>query len=185
MTLPLAAGLATLLSIAVSVLIAVWYVGPWLNRLPRAVALTLLLWVHIFRYAALQIFSASQFGFGASLAAQQQIAYGDVAGALLALFAIAALRYRWPLALFLVWVFAIESSLDLVNASVVGAREQLLATANGVTWLIINFYAPLLWVSLGLLIWQLFARRLDPLFDSLASNRSPQVSSASATVQPR
>jgi hypothetical protein len=163
MTLPLAAGFATLLSMVVWILIAIWYFRPWLNRFERADALTLLLWVHVFRYVALQIFSASHFGFGASLAAQKQIAYGDVAGTILGLIAIAALRYRWPIAIFFVWIFAFESFADLVNTSIVGVREQLLVSANGVTWLIINFYAPLLWVSLGMLVWQLIARRRESL----------------------
>jgi hypothetical protein len=33
----------------------------------------------------------------------------------------------------------------------------------GVTWLILTFYVPLLWVSLGLIVWQLYARRQEPL----------------------
>jgi len=180
MTLLPAAGLATLLSIVVWVLIAIWYVGPLLKRFQRADALALLLWVHVFRYVALQIFSASHFGFGASFDAQQQIAYGDVAGALLALLAIAALRYRWPIALLLSWVFALESAADLANASIVGVREQLLMTANGVTWLIVNLYAPLLWVSLGMVIWQLVTRRSESLA-STPSHARPMGGSATSS----
>jgi hypothetical protein len=31
------------------------------------------------------------------------------------------------------------------------------------SWLILTFYVPLLWVSLGLVVWQLYARRHEPL----------------------
>jgi hypothetical protein len=36
--------------------IAIWYVAPRLNALPRAEALVPLLWVHAFRYLSLQTF---------------------------------------------------------------------------------------------------------------------------------
>jgi hypothetical protein len=163
MTLPLASGFATLLSMLIFVLIAAWYVAPWLRSLGRAQAITLLLWVQVFRYVALQIFSAAHFGFAASQSGQDQIAGGDVAGTVLALVAIAALRYGARSAAFLTWVFVVESAWDLTNATVVGIREQLLATASGLTWLIVNFYAPLLWVNLGLLVWQLYTRRSESL----------------------
>jgi hypothetical protein len=39
------------------------------------------------------------------------------------------------------------------------------AAASGVTWLILTFYVPLLWVSLGLIVWQLVARRGEPLIE--------------------
>lgn len=163
MSLPLAAGFATLISLAVFCLGAAWYMAPWLRSQSLVGALTPLLWIHVFRYVALQIFSAAHFGFAVSQTGREQIAYGDVAGTFLALVAIVALRYRWRGAIFLTWIFAVESALDLANASVVGVRERLLASASGLTWLIVNFYAPLLWVSLGLLIWHLVSRRNETL----------------------
>jgi predicted metal-binding membrane protein len=32
-----------------------------------------------------------------------------------------------------------------------------------VTWLILTFYVPLLWVSLGLIVWQLYSRQRERL----------------------
>lgn len=173
MNLPLAAGFATLISVAVFCLVAVWHVAPWLRAQSLAGALAPLLWVHAFRYVALQIFSAAHFGFAVSEGGREQIAYGDVAGAFLALAAITALRYRWRSAIFVTWVFAIESAVDLANATAIGVREQLLATANGLTWVIVNIYAPLLWVSLGLLIWQLYARRREHVAPANVSTFHP------------
>jgi hypothetical protein len=73
------------------------------------------------------------------------------------------LHYRARIASILVWVFVAETVFDLVNTTIAGVREQLFATASGVTWLILTFYVPLLWVSLGLIVWQLYARRQEPL----------------------
>src|SRR5215468_9605651 len=98
-----AAGLASTLSFVVLLLMATWYVIPWLKSRSRADALTALLWVQAFRYVALQIFSAQKFGFAVSDGARDQIAAGDVAGMILALIAIVALRYRLRVATLLVW----------------------------------------------------------------------------------
>ena len=163
MTLTSAAAIASVLSFVVFALAAVWYVAPWLATLRRADALTLLLWIHAFRHVALQIFSAQRFGFAASDTARDQIAGGDVIGMILAVVTIIALRYRMRLAIVLAWAFVLETTADLVSSTIAGIREQLFATASGVTWLILTFYVPLLWVSLGLAVWQLYSRRREPL----------------------
>jgi len=161
-----AAALASTLSFIVFLLLAVWYVAPWLRNCDRADALIGLLWVQAFRYVALQIFSAQKFGFAVSDAARDQIAVGDVVGAILAVCAIVALRYRTRIAIALTWLFAAETLLDLVSSTMSGLRERLFETAAGVTWLILTFYVPVLWISLGLIAWQLYGRRHEPLTSS-------------------
>jgi hypothetical protein len=54
---------------------------------------------------------------------------------------------------------------DLLNATVLGIREEAFATAHAVTWLILTFYVPVLWTSLVLLVWQLVARRSESVFE--------------------
>ena len=163
MTLMSAAAFATVLSFIVFAIVAIWYVAPWLETRQRAEALVWLLLVHAFRHVALQIFSAQKFGFAVSDGARDQIAAGDVTGMILALIAIVALRYRLGMAALLIWVFVAETVLDLANATIAGIREELFSTASGVTWLILTFYVPLLWVSLGLIVWQLCSRHREPL----------------------
>ena len=170
MTLMSAAGVATVLSFVIFAIMAIWYAAPWLGTQQRAEALAPLLWIHAFRHVALQIFSAQQFGFAVSNGTRDQIAAGDVAGAILAVTSIVALRYRARVAPLLVWVFVAESAFDLVNSTIAGVREQLFASASSVTWLILTFYVPLLWVSLGLIVWQLFSRRYEPMALVRASN---------------
>jgi hypothetical protein len=50
------------------------------------------------------------------------------------------------------------------------AAEPLWGAASGVTWLILNFYVPLLMVSLPILVWQLCARSGEP-FSARAAHR--------------
>ena len=158
MTPTSAAFLALALSFAAMVAAAAWYVAPWLKVTDWATGLTALLWVHAFRYVALQIFSAQHFGFAVSEAGRNQIAYGDVLAALLAFSAIVALRYRNRLTVPILWLFVVVAALDLSNSTVVGMREQLFQSAAAVTWLILTFYVPLLWVSLALLVRQIWMR---------------------------
>src|SRR5262245_55396175 len=146
------------LSFVVFALVSAWYLVPWLRTRSTGEALIALIWLHVFRYVALQIHSAQRFGFAVSDGGKNEIAYGDVVGALIALAAIAALRYRARMAHLLVWVLVIESILDLINATVLGLRENLFASANGVTWLILTFYVPMLWVSVALMVWQLVGK---------------------------
>ncbi len=163
MSLMSAAASASVLSFLIVVIMTVLYVAPWLATRQRAEALIPLLWIHAFRYVALQIYSAQQFGFAVSDTARDQIADGDVIATILAVISILALHYRLRVAPVLVWVFVAEATVDLANATIAGVHEQLFATASGVTWLILTFYVPLLWVSLGLIVWQLYSRRREPL----------------------
>jgi len=160
-----AAGLiAMAISFVAFITIAVWYVAPWMRERPLAVALAVPLWVQAFRYVALQIFSAQQFGFRISDAAANEIAWGDVAGAVLALVALWLLRRGSRAAIPVVWVFVVESTVDLLNATVMGIRERAQETAFAATWLILNIYTVMLWVTLALIIWRLVVapRMADP-----------------------
>ena len=157
---PTAAALsATVISFAVFVCAGVWVAAPWLRRQPLALALSLPLWVHAFRHVALQVFSARHFGFAVTEGLASEIAWGDVVGGILALAGLWLLRHRPRAALFVIWVFIVETFVDLINATLGGIREGALQTAHDLTWLILTFYVPLLWVSLGLLVWALLTRR--------------------------
>ena len=158
-----AAALASVLSFVVFAIVTVLYVAPWLAIRQRAEALIPLLWVHAFRHVALQIYSAQQFGFAVSDRARDEIAAGDVTCMVLAVISIVALHYGLRMAPVVVWALVAATIVDLVNATIAGFREQLFATASGLTWLILTFYVPLLWVSLSLIVWQLYSRRQEPL----------------------
>lgn len=154
---------AQLLSLIVFGTMARWYVAPWLKTLGRADALVPLLWIHVFRYVALQAFSAQRAGFPISDGGLMEIVVGDVTGMVIALATIVALRYRARLAIPLAWLLVAETIFDTITNIRGGIHENLMGAASGVTWLILGFYVPLLIASVALIIWQLYSRRGEPL----------------------
>ena len=160
--IPAQAG-AQLVSLAVYVMVAVWYVAPWLARRKRTEALIALLWLHVFRYVALQIFSAQQEGFPISMGGAMEIVIGDVAGAIIALTAIALLRLRANAGIALAWLLVIKTATDTVLNIRGGIEEHLMGAAGGVVWMILVFYVPAIVVSVGLLAWQLVTRRHEAI----------------------
>src|SRR5215831_12835170 len=117
---------------------AIWYAAPWMRGRPLAIAVALPLWVHAFRYVALQIFSAQHFGFRISDATAVEIAWGDVAGTALAFASIWLLRRNSRAAIPVLWLFIAESFVDLLNATAMGIRDRAAETAGATTWLILD-----------------------------------------------
>lgn len=154
---------AQLISLIVYGVVAAWYVAPWLQRQPRADALITLLWVHVFRYVALQVFSAQHDGFPISDGGAMDIVLGDVGGAVLAFLAILLLRGRIGLGVPLSWLLAAETAYDTFANIRGGTREHLMGAASGVTWLVLVFFVPMVVVSCILLVWQLYSRRSEAL----------------------
>jgi hypothetical protein len=176
MELKAALGLSQFIRLLVFITIARWYVAPWVKSLDRASALVALLWPHVFRYVALQAYSAQHAGFPLSDAGLREIVYGDVGGAIIALTAIIALRRRSRAAIPVVWLLVITTAVDTVlnisggiRENSGGIRENLFGAATGVTWMVVSFYVPMLMVSLGLITWQLLSRHSEP-FEVAASS---------------
>jgi hypothetical protein len=156
-----AQGGAQLISLVLFGLAARWYVLPWLTSLSRSSALTALLWIHAFRYVALQVFSAQTSGFPISDSGARAIIAGDVGGAFMAWCAILLLRRRLALAIPLIWILVAETAYDTVMNVREGTREHLMGAASGVTWMILVFFVPMVVVSTVLLVVQLVARRTE------------------------
>jgi hypothetical protein len=164
-----------LTSLIVLAAIARWYVVPWLDSRARADALIALLWVHVFRYVALQVFSAQLDGFPISDGGAMEIVVGDVAGAVMAFVAIALLRNRARRAIPLVWLLVAETAHDTVANIRSGVHGHLMGAAGGVTWLIPSFFVPMVVVSGLLIIWQLYRRRGEAL------DRTPEAARAASS----
>jgi hypothetical protein len=154
---------AQLITLLVFIAVARWYVAPWLSRRERAEALIALLWVHVFRYVALQIFAAQREGFPISMHGALEIVIGDVGGAIIAFAAIVLLRRKAFAGVVLCWLLVAETATDTVLNIRGGVEEHLMGAANGVTWMILVFFVPAIVVSVGLLVWQLVSRRHEVL----------------------
>ena len=160
---------AQLISLTVYIAVAVWYVVPWLTRRERSAALIAPLWLHVFRYVALQIFSAQQQGFPISTGGAIEIAIGDIGGAVIAFVAIVLLRRRTSAGVTLAWLLVIETAIDTILNVRGGIDEHLMGAASGVVWMILVFYVPAIVVSVGLLAWQLLARRHEAIAPAQAT----------------
>ena len=173
MNLSAAALTAQVISFVMFIIAAVWYVAPWMKRRPLDQALPALLWVQAFRGVAMQVFSARKFGFGITAGLARQIAWGDVAGAVLAVACLWLLRYRSRWARPLLWVLVAETAIDLANATVQGIHQLAFTTANAVTWVVLNFYVPLLWVTIVLIAWRLSRAAADIALPQAHSGAGP------------
>jgi len=80
-----------------------------------------------------QVFSAQRAGLVVPDSLRDQIAYGDVAGMMLAVLALVALRAHAGFAIPLVWLFVVATVADLLNSLVGGIRAGMLGSAHGVT----------------------------------------------------
>ena len=151
------------ISIALYSLIALWYAAPLLQKLSRADALATLLWVHVFRYVVFYIFAARREGYLISDPATLELVVGDLAGAVIALAAVALLRWRPRLGLVFSWLVVLETAGDLVGAIYYRRIEPPRPEAIGPWWFVYAFFGPLILVSTALLVWQLIARRHESL----------------------
>ena len=95
---------AQLISLFVFATMAVWYAVPRLNARDRADALAPLLWIHVFRFLALQAFRAQQDGFPISDAHLTSIVVGDLAGMAIAMAGLYALHFRARIGIWLAWL---------------------------------------------------------------------------------
>ena len=136
-------GLQFTLSLIVLGAVAVWYVSPWLSSLAGSTALTILILPHAFRHIGLSFLVPNLNSGGLPEAFANTAGYGDLTSAILAFFAIAALRWRSVVALPLVWLFNVVGTVDLLNA----LRQAEAIQYFGPTWFIPTFLVPLLLVT--------------------------------------
>jgi hypothetical protein len=123
------------------------YVWPAVRALPRFNALRLLAAFHAFRFLGMNFLVT---GFvspelGSDFASK--VGWGDLIAASLALVSMAALSWRWSIAIPLVWVFNIWGTLDLLNAYYMGVTQLGDPGLMGAGIYVPALYVPLLLVS--------------------------------------
>ena len=150
-------GLSVLGAFLASTVVAYTYVWPVLRALPRYDALRLLAAFNAFRFFGMNFMVSGFVSPALDSSFASQIGWGDFIAAILALLSMAALSWRWAVAIPIVWVFNVWGALDLLNAYYVGVTQMpdpgLLAAGIYIPAL----YVPLLLVS-HTLIFVLLAR---------------------------
>jgi hypothetical protein len=106
-----------------SSVVANLYFWPTLRSLPRYNALRILASLHAFRFLGMNFMLIGFVSPALSSAVGEQIAWGDFLAAVLALFSIAALTWRWRLAIPIVWILNLWGTADLLNAYYKGATQ--------------------------------------------------------------
>ncbi|MBL6616057.1 MAG: hypothetical protein ISP49_06200 [Reyranella sp.] len=130
-----------------SSVVAYTYVWPALRAMPRYEALRLLAAFNAFRFLGMNFMVAGFVSPELNSSFAQQIAWGDLIAASLALVSMAALSWRWSLALPIVWVFNIWGALDLLNAYYTGLTKFGNPGLLGAGIYIPTLYVPLLLIS--------------------------------------
>jgi hypothetical protein len=144
-----------LTSIFVFGLVAVWYVRPYLTTVSRNSALTLLLFVHVFRYVGMTLLVTGMIDPKIPREFLSDTAYGDLLEAALALASIFVLRWNWRIAIPLVWVANTWGFVDLVNAVRSVLQVNLPSFNLSTIWYIYAFYGPLVAVTHLVIFWVL------------------------------
>ncbi len=147
-------GLQFLLSLLAWGVIARFLLSPGLAKLPQHEALLWLSLPHAFRHVGMVFLVPGVVDPSLPTEFASPAAYGDLATGVLALFAIIALRFRWSVALALVWLFNIVGTIDLANA----LRHLDVAPMFGAAWYIPTMLVPLLLVTHFLMFKRLLAR---------------------------
>src|SRR6516164_7962750 len=130
-----------------SSVVAFIYVWPAVRVMPRYVALKLLAAFHAFRFFGMNFLVAGFVSPGLSSDFASKVGWGDLIAAVLALFSMAALSWRWSIAYPVVWIFNIWGTLDLLNAYYMGVTQLRDPGLMGAAIYIPALYVPLLLVS--------------------------------------
>jgi hypothetical protein len=112
---------------------------------PRTVLLPILL-LHSFRHLGLMFLAPGATYQGMPMQFAYPAAFGDLLASLLALVAISAVALNWKGARALVWIFAVEGTLDLVTAIALATSYGANAFMGAAYW-IPAFWVPALLVT--------------------------------------
>ena len=130
-----------------SAVVASIYVWPALRVMPRYEALRLLAAFNAFRFFGMNFMVAGFVSAELSPTFAAEVGWGDLIAASLALASIAALSWRWSIAVPVVWAFNVWGTLDLLNAYYMGVTKIQDPGLFGAGIYIPALYVPLLLVS--------------------------------------
>jgi len=152
---------SVLLGLIVWSLIGARYIWPRLRDKPRAEALRPLLFLHAFRFMGLAFIVPGVVSPQLPAGFARPAAYGDLLASLLALLAIATLRYR--LGIIVAWVFNIVGTVDLLNAYFQGNRFGIGNDPGlqGATYFIPTVLVPFLLVT-HVMVFRILLRSDEP-----------------------
>jgi hypothetical protein len=159
-------GLNVVLSFISFGLIVKWYVMPWIRDVSRDEALTPLLLFHSFRFISLAFLVTET-----PAAFAVPAAYGDLITALLALLALGALRYRWAVAITLVWLFNVVGTLNLLFGFFQGLTIPIDIALLGPAYFIPTVVAPI-WLTIHFMVFRLLLQSKPVVMGTISTAKS-------------
>jgi hypothetical protein len=147
-------------ALVASFTVARLYVWPKLRSLPRYDALRILASLHAFRFEGMNFLVAGFVSPALNSPVGNQIAWGDFVAAVLALLSIAALTWRWTIAIPIVWIFNLWGTADLLNAYYKGATQVADVGLFGAGIYIPTLFVPML-LTAHMLAFMLLLKRRD------------------------
>jgi hypothetical protein len=136
------------------------YIWPVLRLRPRVDALRPLLILHSFRFVGLAFLVPGVVSPDLPRAFATSAAFGDIVAATLALLSLVFLRSGTGV--FIVWIFNVWGSVDLVNAFYQANATGVWAGQLGATFFIPTLIVPLLLMTHGLAFWILLQHQSQP-----------------------
>ncbi|MCA6121851.1 hypothetical protein J6500_08045 [Bradyrhizobium sp. WSM 1704] len=127
--------------------VAYIYVWPFMRTLPQFEALRLIAAFHAFRFLGMNFLVTGFVSPEVSFDFASKVAWGDFIAAVLAVLSMAALSWRWSIAIPVVWLFNIWGTIDLLNAYYMGATQLRDPGLMGAGIYVPALYVPLLLVS--------------------------------------
>ena len=129
------------LSLLAYTALGAWFVRPWLLTLPRATALSFLVFPQTFRFVGVTLLVPGVVDPGLPDAFARPTALGDTVTTFLAWLSLIALRAGWRLAIPAVWLFNLVGLADLLLNISRGVRLQV-AAQLGAAWFGPAFIVP-------------------------------------------
>jgi hypothetical protein len=149
-------------------IVAARYISPQLRHRHRSDALRPLLIFHTFRFVGLAFLVPGVVSPDLPRAFATSAAIGDIVAATLALLSLFALR--GPVGVFVVWIFNVWGSLDLVNGFYQANATGLSPGQFGATFFIPTLIVPLLLITHALVFRVLWQHQPEP---EMRANRRP------------
>lgn len=159
MEVPKILALQFTLSLVAYAALGFWFIRPWLETKPRAMALSILVLPQTFRFIGLTLLVPGVVDPGLPEAFAGPTAVGDTVTTALAWLSLIALRAQWRFAIPLVWLFNLVGLGDLLLNLSRGIRLQV-ASQLGAAWFGPAFIVPAMLVS-HILVFVFLVRHRD------------------------
>jgi hypothetical protein len=147
--------------VALSVLVAI-YGWSWLRKMSKRDSLRMLALVSMFRFEGLSFLVPGVVSPMLSSVLAVPAAWGDFGAAVLAIAAVILLTNRSRIATWVVWLFNLWGTIDLLYAYYNGLRLDLDPGLLGATFFVVTLYVPILLVSHALIFAILLSRDRVP-----------------------